>query len=252
MGRLDSLDLSLSLSKAEEAKRIEAGQERLTRLRLALGGKLQGYETRLGPPICVLLEGWDAAGKGGALKRLVQPLDPRHVRVVAYGAPTPDEKRHHFLWRFWPALPGAGGMAVLDRTWYGRVLVEKVEGFATPAEVERGYVAIVEHERSLCAEGTVLTKLWLHISDEEQLRRFRKREKDPLKQWKITEDDWRNRARRGDYLDSVEIMLERTDHELAPWHLVEADSKPYARVKVLETVIAEIERGMKAQEFPVP
>ena len=143
-------------------------------------------------------------------------------------------------------------MAVLDRTWYGRVLVEKVEGFATPAEVERGYEAILEHERSLCAEGMVLTKLWLHISDEEQLKRFRKREKDPLKQWKITEDDWRNRARRSDYLDAVEIMLERTDHELAPWHLVEADSKPYARVKVLETVIAEIERGMKAQEFPVP
>jgi polyphosphate kinase 2 (PPK2 family) len=252
MGRLDSLDLSLSLSKAEESERLGAGQRRLTRLRLALGGKLQGYEDLLGPPVCVLLEGWDAAGKGGALKRLVEPLDPRHVRVAAYGAPTPDEKRHHFLWRFWPALPGDGGMTVLDRSWYGRVLVEKVEGFATPEQVERGYEAIVENERSLCIEGTLLIKLWLHISDEEQLERFRKREKDPLKQWKITAEDWRNRARRADYLEAVEIMLERTDHELAPWHLVEGDSKRFARVKVLETVIAKIERGMRERGFPVP
>ena len=123
MGRLDELDLSLSLSKEESEARLRPAQKRLTALRLALGGKLPGYEDRLGPPVAVVLEGWDASGKGGALKRLVAPLDPRHVRVAQYGVPTPDEKRHHFFWRFFPALPGWGGMAVFDRSWYGRVLV---------------------------------------------------------------------------------------------------------------------------------
>ena len=252
MGRLDELDLSLSLSKKEEAERLDVAQRRLTELRLALGGKLAGYEDKLGPPVCVLFEGWDASGKGGALKRMVAPLDPRHVRVAQFAAPTPDEKRHHFMWRFWPALPGYGGMTVLDRSWYGRVLVELVEGFATPEEVERAYETIVESEHSLCLEGVVLIKFWLHISDEEQLKRFRKREKDPLKQWKITDEDWRNRAQREEYLAAVEKMLERTDHSPAPWHLVEADSKSYARVKVIETVIARIEGAMEGSGFPVP
>ena len=182
-------------------------QERLTRLRLEAAGLYDGPE--LGPPVCVVLEGWDASGKGGAIKRLVAPLDPRHVRVRSFAAPTPDELRHHWLWRFWPALPGWGGMAVLDRSWYGRVLVERVESFATPDEVARAYAEITDFERGLTAEGMVLVKLWLHFSEAEQLRRFEARRKDPLKAWKLTEDDWRNRAKRAEYEEAVELMLER-------------------------------------------
>jgi polyphosphate kinase 2 (PPK2 family) len=250
VGRLDQLDLSLKLSKKQESKRLEAAQQRLATLRLALGGKLDGDE--LGPPVCVILEGWDAAGKGGAIKRLIAPMDLRHVRVAQFSAPTTDEKRHHFLWRFWPELPGWGGMAVFDRSWYGRVLVERVEGFASLKEWERAYGEIVELERSLAAEGTILIKLWLHISEQEQLRRFERRERKPLKRWKITGDDWRNREKRPAYELAVEDMLERTDHEHAHWHLVEGDSKRWARVKVLETVIAEVESGMRARGLEPP
>ena len=239
MGRLDELDLSLKLSKEEEAARLDAAQERLLGLRLRLGGQIGKKE--LGPPLCVLFEGWDASGKGGAIKRLVGSLDPRHVRVVQYAAPTPDEKRHHWLWRFWPALPGWGGMAVLDRSWYGRVLVERVEGFATEDQWRRAYDEITAHEHSLAADGMVLVKLFLHISDEEQLRRFEARAKEPLKSWKLTDDDWRNRKKRPQYVAAVEEMLERTGTAAAPWHLIEAESKRFARVKVLETVIAAVE-----------
>jgi polyphosphate kinase 2 (PPK2 family) len=252
VGRLDQLDLSLSLSKSEYAERLVAAQERLTALRLALGGKLPSYEGRLGPGLAVVFEGWDASGKGGALKRLVEPLDPRHVRVTSYAAPTETEKRHHFLWRFWPALPGLGGMSVFDRSWYGRVLVERVEGFATPEEWERAYATIVGFERTFCIEGAVLVKFWMHISDEEQLHRFQTREKNPLKSWKMTSDDWRNREKRPLYAEAIEDMLERTEHSHAPWHLIEGDNKRYARVKVVETVIAEVERGMRERNFPVP
>jgi polyphosphate kinase 2 (PPK2 family) len=252
VGRLDELDLSLSLSKKDYAKRLEAAQKRLGALRLALGGKLPGYEGRLGPALAVVFEGWDASGKGGALKRLVEPLDSRHVHVAQFAAPTEREKRHHFLWRFWPALPGLGGMTVFDRSWYGRVLVERVEQLATREQWERAYPTIVGFERTFCTEGGVLVKLWLHVSDEEQLRRFEKRQNDALKSWKITDDDWRNREKRPLYLEAIEDMLARTEHPQAPWHLVEGDSKRHARVKVIETVNAEIERGMRERGFPVP
>jgi AMP-polyphosphate phosphotransferase len=252
VGRLDELDLSLSLSKSDSEARLRRAQKRLTALRLALGGKLGGYEDRLGPPLAVVLEGWDASGKGGALKRLVAPLDPRHVRVAQYGVPTPDEKRHHFLWRFFPALPGWGGMTVFDRSWYGRVLVERVEGLATVDQWGRAYGEIVEFERSLGLEGTILIKFWIHVSAEEQLKRFKERESSPLKRWKLTESDWRNRERRPDYVRAIEDMVDRTDHELSRWQLVEGDSKHYARVKVVETVVAEVERGMRERGFPVP
>jgi AMP-polyphosphate phosphotransferase len=252
VGRLDELDLSLSLSKSDYKERLDAAQERLTALRLALGGILPGYEGRLGPALAVLFEGWDASGKGGALKRLVEPLDPRHVRVAQYSAPTDTEKRHHFLWRFWPALPGLGGMTVFDRSWYGRVLVERVEEFATKEEWERAYPTIVGFERTFCDEGGILVKFWMHVSPEEQLHRFEKRQNNPLKSWKITDDDWRNREKRPLYETAVEDMLVRTDHTQAPWHLIEGDDKRFARVKVVETVNAEIERVMGERGFPVP
>jgi AMP-polyphosphate phosphotransferase len=252
VGRLDELDLSLSLSKSDYEERLDAAQTRFSELRLALGGKLLGYEGRLGPALAVVFEGWDASGKGGALKRLVEPLDPRHVRVTSYAAPTETEKRHHFLWRFWPAVPGLGGMSVFDRSWYGRVLVERVEGLATVDQWGRAYGEIVEFERSLGLEGTIMIKFWIHVSAKEQLKRFKERESNPLKRWKLTESDWRNRDCRGDYLRAVEDMVEKTDHELSRWQLVEGDSKHYARVKVIETVIGEVERGMRERGFPVP
>src|SRR5690349_7188332 len=190
MGRLDDLDLSLKLSRAEEAKRVEAAQQRLLALRLLCGGlPVPGSrdDHPLGPPVLALFEGWDASGKGGAIRRLVTPLDPRHVRVASYAAPTADEKRHHFLLRFSAALPGWGGMAVLDRSWYGRVLVERVEEFATEEEWTRAYEEINNFEHTLTDEGMILVKIWLHISDEKQADRFRKREEDPLKSWKLTD-----------------------------------------------------------------
>jgi polyphosphate kinase 2 (PPK2 family) len=250
VGRLADVDLSLSLGKKEYKNRLKAGHKRLTALRLHLGGKLGGDE--LGPPICVVFEGWDASGKGGAIKRLVKPLDLRHVRVAQFSAPSEDAKRHHFLWRFWPVLPGWGGMTVLDRSWYGRVLVERVEEFATPEEWQRAYGEIEEFERSQVAEGTVLIKFWMHISDEEQLHRFERRQDKPLKSWKLTDEDWRNREKRDVYGEAVEDMLERTDHPDAHWHVVEGDDKRFARIKVLETVIAEIEKGMRERGIDVP
>jgi AMP-polyphosphate phosphotransferase len=250
MGRLDELDLSQKLSKSEEAERLEAGWERLEVLRLALGGKLEGYGN--GPPVCILFEGWDASGKGGAIKRLVRPFDLRHVRVAQFAAPTPDELRHHYLRRFWPALPGQGGMAVLDRSWYGRVLVERVEGYATDAEWRRAYRELVEFERQLADDGMVLIKFYMHISEEEQLKRFEKRGSDPVKAWKLTPDDWHNRSKRPQYIEAVEEMLAGTDREPAPWHLVEADSKRFARVKVVETTVDRIEAGMRAAGIEPP
>ncbi|MCW3002799.1 MAG: UDP-galactose-lipid carrier transferase [Conexibacter sp.] len=251
MGRLDELDLSLKLKRREQDERLARGGRRLAQLRLALGGKLDG-SGRLGPGLTVVVEGWDASGKGGAIKRLVAPLDVRHVRVSSYAAPTPDEKRHHYLKRFCPALPGLGGMSVYDRSWYGRVLVERVEGFATEEQWRRAYDEIVAFERSLAAEGAIMVKFWMHISDEEQLRRFERRAKDPLKRWKMTQEDWRNREKRPQYVEAVEEMVARTDAQDAPWILVEAESKRFARVKVMESVIEQIERGAAARGFPLP
>ncbi len=251
MPSLTDVDLSLSLSKKEEARRLAVAQQRLLLLRLSLGGQLSGGE-ELGPPVCVVFEGWDASGKGGCIKRLVAPLDPRHVRVAQFAAPTFDEKRHHFLWRFWPVLPGWGGMAVLDRSWYGRVLVERVEGFATEEQWRRAYDEIVGFETSLAAEGMILVKFWMQLSAEEQLRRFRAREVEALKQWKLTDEDWRNREKWDEYTVAVEDMLACTSSPAAPWVVVEAEDKRWARVRVLEATVEHIERGLLDRGLPVP
>jgi AMP-polyphosphate phosphotransferase len=244
MSRLADVDLGASLSKSESKQQLAEATRRLVHLRLLLGGQIGTGD--LGPPLCVLFEGWDASGKGGAIKRLVDHLDPRHVRVAQFAAPTPDEKRHHFLWRFWPVLPGWGGMAVLDRTWYGRVLVERVEGFASEDTWRRAYQEIVDMETSLAAEGMVLVKFWMHVSPEEQLRRFESRRADPYKAWKLTEEDHRNREKRPQYEAAVEEMLERTDHPGGRWHVVAADDKRYARVAVIRTVCSAIESALAA------
>jgi polyphosphate kinase 2 (PPK2 family) len=250
MGRLDDVDLSRKLSREKSERKLEVHGKRLAQLRLALGGLIGSGE--IGPALCVLLEGWDAGGKGGAIKRLVAPLDARHVRVKQFAAPTPDEKRHHYLHRFVPALPGRGGMAVLDRTWYGRVLVERVEGFATQAEWQRAYREIDDFEGMLADDGMIIVKLFLHISEEEQLKRFERRREDPLKAWKLTDEDWRNRAKRPAYEAALEETFERTDTERAPWRIVPADSKRYARVYVMRQVIEAIETGCERVGFALP
>ncbi|EHN10499.1 UDP-galactose-lipid carrier transferase [Patulibacter medicamentivorans] len=250
MGRLDDLDLTLKLSRKEEAARLEAGAVRLAQLRLALGGQIGSG--RIGPPLLVVFEGWDASGKGGAIKRLVHPLDPRHYRVAQFAAPTPDELRHHWLQRFWLPLPGKGGMAVYDRTWYGRVLVERVEGLTAEEDWRRGYSEIREFEHQLVDDGTLLVKFWLHVSDEEQLKRFERRRDDPLKAWKLTDEDWRNRGKRDAYTAAVEEMVAETDAERSPWDLVAAESKRWARVFVIETVVKRIEEHCRTVGFPLP
>jgi polyphosphate kinase 2 (PPK2 family) len=248
------IDLSLSLSSEEQDARLAVGANRLAQLRLALGGKLPfgDGEARLGPPICLVFEGWDASGKGGAIKRLTMQLDPRHVRYASYAAPTPDEKRHHYLHRFSPALPGWGGMSVVDRSWYGRVLVERVEGFATKEQWKRAYDEINGFERTLTADGMVWGKFWLEVSPEEQVRRFKKRRKDPLKAYKFTDEDERNFTKRPQYEDAVDEMLERTDTEWAPWTVIEGEDKKWARVKVMESSIAVIEHGMRVNDLEPP
>jgi polyphosphate kinase 2 (PPK2 family) len=247
MGRLDEVDLSQKLSRKEQDKRLGAAKDRLEALRLQLAGLIG--DGRLGPPVLVLFEGWDASGKGGAIKRLVADLDHRHVRVAAFSAPTDDEKRHHFLWRFFPKLPGWGGVAIFDRSWYGRVLVERVEGYASEEEWRRGYEEIAGFERSLAAEGAILIKFWMHISDEEQLRRFERRQRKPLKRWKLTDEDWRNREKRGAYEEAIEDMFAETHISEAPWTVVPGDSKRFARVFVAEKVNEAIERGMRERGF---
>lgn len=250
MARLDGIELESSYGAKEYERLLLDRGWRLAQLRLALGGKLGNVGP--GPGLLVLFEGWDASGKGGAIKRLVAPLDARHVRVVQYGTPTPDEKRHLYLQRFVDRLPGHGGMAVFDRSWYGRVLVERVDELATTEQWQRAYAEIVDFERSLHLEGIIVVKLWLHISSDEQLRRFRARERDPLKRWKLTDEDWRNRERRDAYASAVEEMLERTDTAWAPWHVIPANSKKFARVAVIDAVIDAIERGCLLAGFPLP
>jgi len=247
-------DLSQKLSREEQDEQLARRGERLAQLRLALGGKYPfgDGKTRLGPPLCLVFEGWDASGKGGAIKRLTAPLDPRHVRYASYAAPTPDEKRHHYLQRFAAPLPGWGGMTIYDRSWYGRVLVERVEGFATKDEWQRAYEEINGFEHTLAGDGMLIAKFWMEVSDAEQLKRFTKREKDPLKAYKLTDEDWRNREKRPAYERAVDEMLERCDSEWAPWTVIAGDDKKFARVAVMETTIAAIEAGLRRHGFEPP
>lgn len=249
-GRLEQLDLSQRLRRKEYERRVAAAQRRLLQLRLHLGGELGSGE--LGPGLLIVLEGRDAGGKGGAIKRIVENLDPRHYTVNSYAAPTPDEKRHHFLWRFFGAVPGLGGMCVFDRSWYGRVLVERIEGFATKEQWRRAFEEIVAFERSLVLEGMILVKFWLHVSDEEQLARFEARQADPLKRWKMTSEDWRNREENARYDDAAEEVFARTDHQLAPWDVIAGEQKRFGRVAVLERLNERIEQGMRRWGLAIP
>ena len=247
---VDGIDLSARLSREESATRILAAQRRLVHLRLMTAGLLEPHE--VGPGLVVLFEGFDAAGKGGAIRRLTGALDPRHVRVIPISVPTDEERRHHFLWRFAAHLPGRGEMTVFDRSWYGRLLVERVEGFIDPATVRRSADEIVEFERSLVNDGVTIIKLWLHISDGEQLSRFNDRAKDPLKHWKLTPDDWRNRGLRPAYLEALSDAIGWTDHAHAHWDIIAAEDKHYARVAVLETVIERWKHDLERRGVRLP
>ncbi len=250
MAILDKLDLRVRLDREQYEKRLTEEQRRLLQLRLHLGGEMGSRGP--GPGLLVLFEGPDAAGKGGAIKVIVNHLDPRHYTVVNYAAPTQREKRHHFLWRFYRELPGLGGMAVFDRSWYGRVLVERVEGFATNEEWGRAYQGIVDFEQSLVTEGVILVKFWMHISDDEQLNRFNARAADPLKRWKLTDEDWRNREKNPLYTAAAEDMFAKTSHPLSPWEVIPAQQKRYGRIAVLETLNRRIEEGMRRFGMDVP
>lgn len=192
----------------------------------------------------LLFEGWDAAGKGGAIRRVVRALDARFYEVIAVGAPTEEERAHHYLWRFWRHVPRAGRVAIFDRSWYGRVLVERIEGFAEEREWMRAYAEINEFESELVSHGIVLLKFWIHITPEEQKIRFEARGEDPLKSWKLTDEDWRNRDRLAAYEWAVNDMVERTSTQTASWTLVEGNDKRHARVRVLTEVCAALERAM--------
>jgi len=248
MHLFDRVDLSARLTDEEYNARIYAAQRKLLELRLHIGGHLD--TPQIGPGVLVVFEGSDAGGKGGAIKRIVDPLDPRHYRVSSFAKPTFDEKRKHFLWRFWKEVPGLGGMALFDRSWYGRVLVERVEGYATKEQWKRAYEEIVQFERALVLEGVIIVKFWLQISPEEQLRRFQNREKVAVKRWKLTDEDWRNRDKTEQYDQAIDEMFTRTNHELAPWHIVSGEQKKWARVQVVEILNKRIEEGIARFEHP--
>lgn len=233
---LDQADLTLDLAFDEYKEKLHILQKRIKNLEHMI------YTHRI--PVVIAYEGSDAGGKGGNIRRLTADLDPRGYDVIPVAAPTPTEKAQHYLWRFWKEFPKAGHIAIFDRTWYGRVLVERIEGFASPDEWKRAYREINEMEESWTNFGTVLVKFWLHISPEEQLKRFEARQADPDKNWKITEEDWRNREKMDEYKMAVDEMILRTSTKNAPWTVVEANSKYYARIKALHTVCDAIEKAL--------
>jgi polyphosphate kinase 2 (PPK2 family) len=233
---LGQSDLTLFLEREEYEKTLDIYQKRIREL------EHEVYVERL--PVVIVYEGWDAAGKGGNIKRLVAKMDPRGYEVIPIAAPNDIEKAHHYLWRFWMQMPKAGHIAIFDRSWYGRVLVERVEGFAQLHEWKRAFREINEMEQQWVNFGAVLFKFWLHISPEEQLRRFEERQKNEHKKWKITEEDWRNREKREQYREAVDEMLLRTSTSSAPWHVIESNSKLYARIKVLKTVVHGLEEKL--------
>ncbi|MFR5666914.1 MAG: polyphosphate:AMP phosphotransferase [Enterocloster bolteae] len=236
-GVLSGIDLSKSLTEEEYKTRLKKLQKRLAELHSEL------YRLRI--PVVIGFEGWDAGGKGGAIKRLTSNLDPRGYRVNPTAAPNDIEKVHHYLWRFWNSVPKAGHIAIFDRTWYGRVMVERIEGFCSEAEWRRAYQEINEMESHMVNAGAVVLKFWLHIDKDEQERRFRERQANPAKQWKITDEDWRNREKWDQYEEAVNEMLIRTSTTYAPWIVVEGNDKRYARVKVLQTVVDALEKKVK-------
>lgn len=232
-------DLTLALDKKEYKEMLEKLQDKIEKLH----GEL--YRRRI--PVVLGFEGWDAGGKGGAIKRLTQQMDPRGYVVHPTASPNDIERAHHYLWRFWTAMPKAGHVTVFDRTWYGRVMVERIEGFCTKKEWKRAYREINDMEKNLTDAGAIVLKFWMQIDKAEQELRFKARQEDPQKQWKITAEDWRNREKWEQYEEAVDEMLIRTSTTNAPWIVVEGNCKYYARIKVLSTVIDAIEERLRKE-----
>lgn len=240
---LSTVDVSLDLEEQEYEKQLIYYQVGLFRL------AYQIYVQQR--PVIIVFEGWDAAGKGGAIRRVTEKLDPRGFVVYPVAAPKGDEATHHYLWRFWNRLPEAGQVAIFDRSWYGRVMVERIEGFCNEAEWKRAYREINYFERQLVDFGTILFKFWLHISPDEQLRRFESRDGDKRRSWKLTDEDWRNREKWGLYEAAVNEMLLKTSTLAAPWTVVEGNSKAYARIKILRTLVEKLSQELKYDPYEV-
>ncbi len=234
--RLDEIDLDKAVTQEEYRTELDRLQERL--------GQLHNKLYRKKVPVIIAYEGWDAAGKGGNIKRITEALDPRGFEVHPIASPEPHEKARHYLWRFWNRLPKTGHIAVFDRTWYGRVMVERLEGFCRENDWQRAYNEINEFERELADWGAVIIKFWVQIDKDTQLARFNERQNTPAKQWKITEEDWRNREKWDLYEDAVNEMLQKTNTTYAPWHILESNDKRYARLKALAIVIEAIEKAL--------
>ncbi|MBE0697219.1 MAG: hypothetical protein IH586_09870 [Anaerolineaceae bacterium] len=238
---LATADLSQCLDQETYKKELVLYQVALAQL---------GYQVYVQQrPVVLLFEGWDAAGKGGAIKRVTEKLDPRGYSVYSIAAPQGEDKTHHYLYRFWRRLPEAGQIAIFDRTWYGRVMVERIEGFCKETDWKRAYREINQFERQLVDFGTILFKFWIHISNDEQLRRFEGRANDKLRAWKLTEEDWRNREKWPQYEEAVNEMLLKTSTLDAPWTVVEGNDKYYARIKVLRTVVEKLSRELNYDPF---
>jgi len=233
---LETLDLTHKLERAEYIRQLARRQIQLREL------GFQVYQQKR--PVVLAFEGWDAAGKGGVIKRVTERLDPRGYVVYPISAPHGDDKSKHYLYRFWSRLPERGAIAIFDRSWYGRVLVERVEGFAAEDAWKRAFKEINAFERHLDDFNTVVVKFWLHISREEQLKRFEERQRIGYKAWKLTEEDWRNRAKWDAYEDAAEEMLVKTSTTIAPWTLVEANDKYWARVKVLSRLVEVLSKEL--------
>jgi polyphosphate kinase 2 (PPK2 family) len=241
MGILDKLDYSASVKDKKEY------EEELAKLQLRLlDAELRTREG--GRPVIIAFEGWDAAGKGGAIKRLTEKLDPRGYSVYPISAPSDEERRHHYLWRFWNRTPSRGRWSVFDRTWYGRVLVERVEGFAKKKEWKRAFAEINQFEKLLVDDGAVLVKLFLAITRDEQAKRFDEREKDPYKRWKIGPEDWRNREHWDEYVDAAEEMFAETSTDVAPWKVIGADRKWHARLTVIRHILKVLDEAVPKPE----
>ena len=237
-GKFEALDMDARHSKGEYKNRLATLQAELAQL--SRRAQQQGISTT------IVFEGWDAAGKGGAIRRLIHPLEAKNYQVIPIAAPTQEELAQHYLWRFWRHLPRDGKVTIFDRSWYGRVLVERLEGFCSEADWRRAYREINEFEQAICDHGAVLCKFWLHITPEEQLQRFKDREQTPYKAWKLTEEDWRNREKWDDYLQAAEDIFANCSPESAPWTLIEGNQKQRARLQVLETVCERLRAALSA------
>jgi AMP-polyphosphate phosphotransferase len=235
---LSRLDMSHRVDRSAFRQALEEHQGRLN--------VLHRKARERGISVILVFEGWDAAGKGGAIRRVTAALDAASYQIVPIAAPTDEERAHHYLWRFWRHLPRAGTLTIFDRSWYGRVLVERVEGFASPAQWLRAYSEINQFEEQLVDHGIVVVKYWLHISREEQLRRFQERRRLSFKQWKLTDDDWRNRRKWNEYHGAVNEMFARTSTRTAPWTLVEANDKYYARLKVMKVLSDRLKAAFRS------